>query len=78
MPSKGAFDVLTMHDSDHMVRRVLDAGACGYLLKSDLTDCHGHLQFSSPTLHFKDFGASLRYISLARVRPNRGAVFPAC
>ena len=31
--------VLTMHDSDHMVRRALDAGACGYLLKSDLTDC---------------------------------------
>jgi DNA-binding NarL/FixJ family response regulator len=31
--------VLTMHDSDHMVRRALDAGACGYLLKSDLTEC---------------------------------------
>jgi len=31
--------VLTMHDSDHMVRRALHAGACGYLLKSDLTDC---------------------------------------
>jgi DNA-binding NarL/FixJ family response regulator len=31
--------VLTMHDSDHMVRRALDAGASGYLLKSDLTDC---------------------------------------
>jgi DNA-binding NarL/FixJ family response regulator len=30
--------VLTMHDSDQMVRRALDAGACGYLLKSDLTD----------------------------------------
>jgi DNA-binding NarL/FixJ family response regulator len=31
--------VLTMHESDHMVRRALDAGALGYLLKSDLTDC---------------------------------------
>jgi DNA-binding NarL/FixJ family response regulator len=31
--------VLTMHESDHMVRRALDAGARGYLLKSDLTDC---------------------------------------
>jgi DNA-binding NarL/FixJ family response regulator len=30
--------VLTMHDSDHMVRRALEAGAHGYLLKSDLTD----------------------------------------
>jgi len=31
--------VLTMHESDQMVRRALDAGARGYLLKSDLTDC---------------------------------------
>jgi DNA-binding NarL/FixJ family response regulator len=31
--------VLTMHESDHMVRRALDAGARGYLLKSDLTEC---------------------------------------
>jgi DNA-binding NarL/FixJ family response regulator len=31
--------VLTMHESDRMVRRALDAGACGYLLKSDLTEC---------------------------------------
>jgi DNA-binding NarL/FixJ family response regulator len=30
--------VLTMHESDNMVRRALDAGASGYLLKSDLTD----------------------------------------
>jgi DNA-binding NarL/FixJ family response regulator len=30
--------VLTMHESDHMVRRALDAGASGYLLKSDFTD----------------------------------------
>jgi DNA-binding NarL/FixJ family response regulator len=30
--------VLTMHESDQMVRRALGAGACGYLLKSDLTD----------------------------------------
>lgn len=30
--------VLTMHESDRMVRRALDAGARGYLLKSDLTD----------------------------------------
>jgi DNA-binding NarL/FixJ family response regulator len=28
--------VLTMHESDHMVRRVLDAGALGFVLKSDL------------------------------------------
>ena len=28
--------VLTMHDSGQMVRRVLDAGALGYVLKSDL------------------------------------------
>ena len=28
--------VLTMHDSDQMVRRVLDTGALGYVLKSDL------------------------------------------
>jgi DNA-binding NarL/FixJ family response regulator len=32
--------VLTMHDSDQMVRRVLEAGALGYVLKSDLA---GHL-----------------------------------
>jgi DNA-binding NarL/FixJ family response regulator len=31
--------VLTMHESDHMVRRALDAGASGFLLKSDLSDC---------------------------------------
>jgi len=31
--------VLTMHESDRIVRRALDAGAHGYLLKSDLTDC---------------------------------------
>jgi DNA-binding NarL/FixJ family response regulator len=31
--------VLSMHESDQMVRRALAAGACGYLLKSDLTDC---------------------------------------
>jgi DNA-binding NarL/FixJ family response regulator len=30
--------VLTMHESDQMVRRALDAGAHGYILKSDLTD----------------------------------------
>src|SRR3979411_625397 len=28
--------VLTMHESDQMVRRVLEAGARGYVLKSDL------------------------------------------
>lgn len=28
--------ILTMHESDQMVRRVLDAGARGYVLKSDL------------------------------------------
>src|SRR5260370_41186882 len=31
--------VLTMHESDQMVQRSLDAGAHGYMLKSDLTDC---------------------------------------
>jgi DNA-binding NarL/FixJ family response regulator len=31
--------VLSMHESDEMVRRALDAGARGYLLKSDLTEC---------------------------------------
>ena len=31
--------VLTMHDSDQMVQRALDAGAQGYVLKSDLTEC---------------------------------------
>ena len=31
--------VLTMHESGQTVRRALDAGALGYLLKSDLTDC---------------------------------------
>jgi DNA-binding NarL/FixJ family response regulator len=30
--------VLTMHESDQMVKRALDAGAHGYILKSDLTD----------------------------------------
>lgn len=30
--------VLTMHESDQMVRRALHAGAHGYILKSDLTD----------------------------------------
>ena len=31
--------ILTMHESDQMVRRVLDAGAVGYVLKSDLAAC---------------------------------------
>jgi DNA-binding NarL/FixJ family response regulator len=30
--------VLTMHESDQMVQRALDAGALGYVLKSDLTE----------------------------------------
>ncbi|HEX4543948.1 MAG TPA: response regulator transcription factor [Candidatus Acidoferrum sp.] len=30
--------VLTMHDSDQMVQNALDAGAHGYVLKSDLTE----------------------------------------
>jgi DNA-binding NarL/FixJ family response regulator len=30
--------VLTMHDSDQIVQRALEAGAHGYILKSDLTD----------------------------------------
>ena len=30
--------VLTMHESDEIVQRALDAGAHGYILKSDLTD----------------------------------------
>jgi DNA-binding NarL/FixJ family response regulator len=30
--------VMTMHESDQMVQRALDAGAHGYILKSDLTD----------------------------------------
>jgi DNA-binding NarL/FixJ family response regulator len=31
--------VLTMHESDRMVQRALEAGAHGYILKSDLTNC---------------------------------------
>src|SRR6267143_7312906 len=31
--------VLTMHESDQMVQRALDAGAHGYILKSDVTGC---------------------------------------
>ncbi len=31
--------VLTLNESDYMIRRALDAGANGYLLKSDLTAC---------------------------------------
>jgi len=31
--------VLTMHESDQMVQSALEAGADGYILKSDLTDC---------------------------------------
>jgi DNA-binding NarL/FixJ family response regulator len=31
--------VLTMDESDQMVHRALEAGARGYVLKSDLTDC---------------------------------------
>jgi len=31
--------VLTMHESDQMVQHALDAGANGYILKSDLTKC---------------------------------------
>lgn len=30
--------VLTMHESEHMVRRAFDAGANGYILKSDILD----------------------------------------
>ena len=31
--------VLSMHESVHMVRRVIQAGAQGYVLKSDLGEC---------------------------------------
>jgi DNA-binding NarL/FixJ family response regulator len=31
--------VLSMHESDRMVQRALDAGGHGYVLKSDLTEC---------------------------------------
>jgi two-component system, NarL family, response regulator NreC len=31
--------MLTMNESQYTIRRALDAGAQGYLLKSDLTDC---------------------------------------
>jgi DNA-binding NarL/FixJ family response regulator len=31
--------VLTMHESDQMVKNALEAGAHGYILKSDLTKC---------------------------------------
>ncbi len=31
--------VLTMHESNQMVQRALDAGAHGYILKTDLTEC---------------------------------------
>jgi DNA-binding NarL/FixJ family response regulator len=31
--------ILTMHESDQIVKRALDAGALGYVLKSDLTEC---------------------------------------
>jgi DNA-binding NarL/FixJ family response regulator len=31
--------ILSMHDSDQMVERALDAGAHGYILKSDLAEC---------------------------------------
>ena len=31
--------MLTMHESDEMVSRALDAGARGFVLKSDLTEC---------------------------------------
>jgi len=31
--------VLTMHESEQMVQRALEAGAHGYILKSDLTEC---------------------------------------
>lgn len=31
--------MLTMNESDQMVRRAIDAGASGYVLKSDLTGC---------------------------------------
>ena len=31
--------VLSMHESDQMIQRALDAGAQGYILKSDLTEC---------------------------------------
>jgi len=31
--------VLTMHESDQMVKHALEAGARGYILKSDLTKC---------------------------------------
>ena len=31
-------ELLTMHESNQMVKRALDAGAHGYILKSDLTD----------------------------------------
>src|SRR6266403_3352568 len=30
--------ILTMHESDQMVRRILEAGARGYILKSDLAE----------------------------------------
>jgi DNA-binding NarL/FixJ family response regulator len=31
--------VLTMHESDEMIQKAFEAGAHGYILKSDLTEC---------------------------------------
>lgn len=31
--------ILTVHDSEHLVREVLEAGARGYVLKSDASSC---------------------------------------
>jgi DNA-binding NarL/FixJ family response regulator len=50
--------ILTMHESDQMVRRVLDAGALGYVLKSDLAtqlvkavkEVSGGKQFLTPRI----------------------------
>jgi DNA-binding NarL/FixJ family response regulator len=35
MEPKTEILILTMHDSEQVVREVLGAGACGYVLKSD-------------------------------------------
>jgi DNA-binding NarL/FixJ family response regulator len=80
--------VLTMHESDQMVRRVLDAGALAYVLKSDLAthlvkavkSVSGGKLFLSPRVSdivlkgFLATGNQLEPTEHSRARPTRREV----
>lgn len=74
--------VLTMHESGGLVRRALDAGASGYLLKSDLTEslvkavkavAEGHL-FLTPKVSDIVLEGFLKSATLGHQEARKGSV----